>query len=103
MLKSRAKTLVLMNQAPHPTAVCDSFSQLVSFARGPKRFSKDRRENPRCRRGGITQNGYSEGRHSAAQPTEPRVQYMPQWNPDYFDMKPIAKLISEAQVEAGRK
>jgi hypothetical protein len=31
------------------------------------------------------------------------VKYMPQWNPDYFDMKPIAKLIGEAQAEAGKR
>jgi hypothetical protein len=31
------------------------------------------------------------------------VNYIPQWNPDYFDMKAIARLISEAQAEAGKK
>jgi hypothetical protein len=30
------------------------------------------------------------------------VKYLPQWNPDYFDMRPIAKLISDAQAEADR-
>jgi ABC-type Fe3+ transport system substrate-binding protein len=33
----------------------------------------------------------------------PEVKYIPQWNPDYFDMKAIAKVISEAQAEAGKK
>ena len=33
----------------------------------------------------------------------PGVKYLPQWDADYFDMKPIVKVISEAQAEAGKK
>jgi hypothetical protein len=28
---------------------------------------------------------------------------VPQWNPEFFEMKPIAKVISEAQAEAAKK
>jgi len=31
------------------------------------------------------------------------VKYLPQWNADYFDMKPIAKLINEALSETGKR
>ena len=33
----------------------------------------------------------------------PGVKYVTQWNPEYFDMNPIAKLIGEAQADAGKK
>ena len=31
------------------------------------------------------------------------VNYIPQWNAEYFDMKPITQLINQAQTEAGKK
>ena len=33
----------------------------------------------------------------------PAVKYVPQWNPEYFDMKPINKLISEARGGDGEE
>jgi hypothetical protein len=34
---------------------------------------------------------------------DPGVKYVPQWNPDFFDMKAINKVIGEALAEAGKK
>jgi iron(III) transport system substrate-binding protein len=101
-VETRAKTLVLMNKAPHPNAAKVFVNWFLS-REGQIDFQKT---------SGKFIDGGAEGSLRIDIPKDdipPRnrliagVKYVPQWNPELFDMKPIAKLISEAQGEGGTK
>jgi ABC-type Fe3+ transport system substrate-binding protein len=101
-VETRAKTMVLMNQAPHPNAAKVFLNWFLS-REGQSDFQKI---------AGKFLDAGAEGSLRVDIPKEdipprnrlnPGVKYVPQWNPDFFDMKPIAKVINEAQAEAGKK
>ena len=94
-VESRAKTLVLMNQPAHPNAAKVFLNWFLS-REGAAKYVDAGAE-------GSLRVDISKDEIPARNRLNPGVKYVPQWNPDYFDMKPIAKVIADAQVEAGKK
>ena len=101
-VETRAKTLVLMNQAPHPNAAKVFLNWFLS-REGQSDFQRTSAKYIDAGAEGSLRMDISKDDIPPRNRLSPAVKYLPQWNPDYFDMKPIAKLISEAQSEAGRK
>ena len=101
-VESRAKTLVLMNQAPHPNAAKVFLNWFLS-REGQSDFQKTGAKILDAGAEGSLRMDVPKDDIPPRNRLDPGVKYVTQWNPDYFDMKPIAKLIGEAQVEAGRK
>ena len=101
-VESRAKTLVLMNQAPHPNAAKVFLNWFLS-REGQGDFQRTGAKILDAGAEGSLRMDISKDDIAPRNRLNPGVKYVPQWNPDYFDMKPIAKLISEAQAEAGKK
>ena len=101
-VETRAKTLVLMNQAPHPNAAKVFLNWFLS-REGQSDFQKTAAKYIDAGAEGSLRMDISKDEIPPRNRLNPGVKYLPQWNPDYFDMKAIAKLISEAQGEAGKK
>src|SRR5438445_115696 len=101
-LETRAKTLVLMNKAPHPNAAKVFINWFLS---------REGQIDLQKTSGGIVDAG-SEASLRIDIPKDdipprnrldPGVKYFPQWNPDFYDMKPITKVITAARAEGERK
>src|SRR5882724_11382158 len=101
-VETRAKTLVLMNQAPHPNAAKVFLNWFLS-REGQSDFQKISAKFIDAGAEGSLRMDISKDDIPPRNRLNPGVKYLPQWNPDYFDMKPIAKLISEALSETGKK
>lgn len=101
-VETRAKTLVLMNQAPHPNAAKVFLNWFLS-REGQSDFQKTSAKYIDAGAEGSLRMDISKDDIPSRNRLNPGVKYLPQWNPDYFDMKPIAKLISEALSETGKK
>ncbi len=101
-VETRAKTLVLMNQAPHPNAAKVFLNWFLSRD-GQSDFQKTSAKFIDAGAEGSLRMDIPKDEIPPRNRLSIDVKYLPQWNPDYFDMKAIAKLISEAQSEAGRK
>jgi iron(III) transport system substrate-binding protein len=101
-VETRAKTLVLMNQAPHPNAAKVFLNWFLS-REGQSDFQKTSAKYIDAGAEGSLRMDISKDDIPSRNRLNPGVKYLPQWNPDYFDMKPIAKLINDAQSEAGKK
>jgi len=101
-VESRAKTLVLMNQAPHPNAARVFLNWFLS-REGQSDFQKTAAKFIDAGAEGSLRMDILKDDIPPRNRLNPGVKYLPQWNPDYFDMRPIAKLISDAQAEARQK
>ena len=101
-VETRAKTLVLMNQAPHPNAAKVFLNWFLS-REGQSDFQKTAAKYIDAGAEGSLRMDISKDDIPPRNRLNPGVKYLPQWDPDYFDMKPIVKLISEAQGDAVRK
>jgi iron(III) transport system substrate-binding protein len=101
-VETRAKTLVLMNQAPHPNAAKVFLNWFLS-REGQSDFQKTSAKYIDAGAEGSLRMDIPKDDIPLRNRLNPGVKYVPQWNPDYFDMKPIAKLIGEAQAEAGKR
>ena len=101
-VETRAKTLVLMNQAPHPNAAKVFLNWFLS-REGQSDFQKTGAKILDAGAEGSLRMDIPKDDIPPRNRLNPGVKYVTQWNPEYFDMKPIAKLIGEAQAEAGRK
>jgi len=101
-VESRAKTLVLMNQAPHPNAAKVFLNWFLS-REGQSDFQKTGAKILDAGAEGSLRMDIPKDDIPPRNRLNPGVKYVPQWNPDYFDMKPIAKVIAEAQAEAGKR
>jgi iron(III) transport system substrate-binding protein len=101
-VESRAKTLVLMNRAPHPNAAKVFLNWFLS-REGQSDFQKIGAKILDAGAEGSLRMDIPKDEIPLRNRLNPGVKYMPQWNPEYFDMKPIAKLIGEAQAEAGKR
>ena len=101
-VETRAKTLVLMNQAPHPNAAKVFLNWFLS-REGQSDFQKTGAKILDAGAEGSLRTDIAKDDIPPRNRLDPGVKYVTQWNPDYFDMKPIAKLIGEAQADAGRK
>ena len=101
-VETRAKTLVLMNQAPHPNAAKVFLNWFLS-REGQSDFQKTGAKILDAGAEGSLRMDIPKDDIPPRNRLDPGVKYVTQWNPDFFDMKPIAKLIGEAQAEARRK
>ena len=101
-VETRAKTLVLMNQAPHPNAAKVFLNWFLS-REGQSDFQKTGAKILDAGAEGSLRMDIPKDDIPPRNRLDPGVKYVTQWNPDYFDMKPIAKLIGEAQADAGRR
>jgi iron(III) transport system substrate-binding protein len=101
-VETRAKTLVLLNKAPHPNAAKVFINWFLS-REGQIDFQKTSAKFVDAGAEASLRMDIPKDDIPLRNRLNPQVNYISQWNPDYFDMKPIAKLISEAQAEAGRK
>jgi len=101
-VETRAKTLVLMNKAPHPNAAKVFINWFLS-REGQSDFQKISGKFLDAGAEGSLRIDIPKDDIPLRNRLAPGVKYIPQWNPDYFDMKPIAKLIRQAQAEAGKK
>jgi len=101
-VETRAKTLVLMNQAPHPNAARVFLNWFLS-REGQSDFQKTAAKFIDAGAEGSLRMDILKDDIPPRNRLNPGVKYLPQWNPDYFDMRPIAKLISDAQAEARQK
>ena len=101
-VETRAKTLVLMNQAPHPNAAKVFLNWFLS-REGQSDFQKTGAKILDAGAEGSLRMDIPKDDIPPRNRLDPGSKYVTQWNPDYFDMKPIAKLIGEAQADAGRK
>jgi len=97
-IESRAKTLVLMNQAPHPNAAKVFLNWFLS-REGQSDFQKTAAKFIDAGAEASLRQDISKDDIPPRNRLNPGVKYLPQWNPDYFDMKPISKVISEALAE----
>jgi len=101
-VETRAKTLVLMNQAPHPNAAKVFLNWFLS-REGQSDFQKTGAKILDAGAEGSLRMDIPKDDIPPRNRLDPGVKYMPQWNSDYFDMRPIAKLITEAQADAGKR
>ena len=101
-VETRAKTLILMNQAPHPNAAKVFLNWFLS-REGQSDFQKTAAKFIDAGAEGSLRMDIPKDDIPPRNRLNPGVKYLPQWNPDYFDMRPIAKLISDAQAEARQK
>src|SRR5262245_9849285 len=101
-VETRAKTLVLMNQAPHPNAAKVFLNWFLS-REGQSDFQKTSGKFLDAGAEGSLRIDIPKDDIPPRNRLNPGVKYLPQWNPEFFDMKTIAKLISEAQAEAGKR
>jgi ABC-type Fe3+ transport system substrate-binding protein len=97
-VETRAKTLVLMNQAPHPNAARVFLNWFLS-REGQSDFQTTSGKFIDAGAEGSLRMDISKDEIPPRNRLNPGVQYVPQWNPEYFDMKPIVKLIGEAQLQ----
>ncbi len=101
-VETRAKTLVLMNQAPHPNAAKVFLNWFLSRD-GQSDFQKTSAKFIDAGAEGSLRTDIPKDEIPPRNRLSADVKYLPQWNPEYFDMKAIAKLIGEAQADAGKK
>jgi iron(III) transport system substrate-binding protein len=101
-VESRAKTLVLMNQAPHPNAAKVFLNWFLS-REGQSDFQRTGGKILDAGAEGSLRMDISKDDIAPRNRLNAGVKYLTQWNADYFDMKPIAKVISEALAEAEKK
>jgi iron(III) transport system substrate-binding protein len=101
-VETRAKTLVLMNKAPHPNAAKVFINWFLS-REGQIDFQKTSGRIVDAGAEASLRIDVPKEEIPARNRLSPGVKYIPQWNPDFFDMKPIAKLIAEARAENGKK
>jgi iron(III) transport system substrate-binding protein len=97
-IETRAKTLVLMNQAPHPNAAKVFLNWFLS-REGQRDFQKTSAQFIDAGAEGSLRMDIPKDEIAPRNRLSPGVKYIPQWNPDYFDMKPINRLINEALAE----
>jgi iron(III) transport system substrate-binding protein len=101
-VETRAKTLVLMNQAPHPNAAKVFLNWFLS-REGQSDFQKTSAKYIDAGAEGSLRMDVPKDDIPPRNRLSPGVKYVPQWNPDYFDMKPIARLINDALGESGKR
>jgi iron(III) transport system substrate-binding protein len=101
-VETRAKTLVLMNKAPHPNAAKVFINWFLS-REGQIDFQKTSGRIVDAGAEASLRIDIPKGDIPARNRLDPGVKYVLQWNPDFFDMKPITKLIAEARAEGAKK
>jgi hypothetical protein len=100
-IETRAKTLVLLNRAPHPNAAKVFISWFLS-REGQMDFQKTSAKFTDAGAEGSLRMDISKDEIPPRNRVQSGGKYISQWNPDYFDMQPIIQLINEAQTK-GKK
>jgi iron(III) transport system substrate-binding protein len=101
-IETRAKTLVLMNKAPHPNAAKVFISWFLS-REGQMDFQKTSAKLTDAGAEGSLRQDIPKDEIPPRNRIHPGGRYIPQWNPDHFDMKPIIQLINQAQAKAKKQ
>ena len=100
-VETRAKTLVLMNKAPHPNAAKVFINWFLS-REGQSDFQKTSGKFVDAGAEGSLRIDIPKEEIPSRNRLNPGVKYIPQWNPEYFDMKPILQLINQAQAKSAK-
>jgi iron(III) transport system substrate-binding protein len=101
-IETRAKTLVLMNKAPHPNAAKVFISWFLS-REGQIDFQKTSAKFTDAGAEGSLRTDIPKDDIPARNRIHAGGKYLPQWNPDHFEMKPIIQLINQAQAKAKKQ
>ena len=101
-IETRAKTLVLMNKAPHPNAAKVFISWFLS-REGQIDFQKTSAKFTDAGAEGSLRMDIPKDDIPARNRIHAGGKYLPQWNPEHFEMKPITQLISQAQAKAKKQ
>ncbi len=101
-IESRAKTLSLANKAPHPNAAKVFINWFLS-REGQIDFQKNSAKFISAGAEGSLRMDIPKDDISPRNRLHPGVKYLPQWNPDLFDMEPMRKIFQEALGESGKK
>lgn len=101
-VETRAKTLVLPNNAPHPNAAKVFLNWFLS-REGQIDFQKTSGKYISAGAEFSLRIDISKDDVLPRNRLQAGVKYIPQWNPEMFDMKPIRKLFEEALAESGKK
>jgi len=101
-VETRAKTLVLPNNAPHPNAAKVFINWFLS-REGQIDFQKTSGKYISAGAEFSLRIDISKDDVLPRNRLQAGVKYIPQWNPEMFDMKPIRKLFEEALAESGKK
>jgi iron(III) transport system substrate-binding protein len=101
-IETRAKTLALMNKAPHPNAAKVFINWFLS-REGQIDFQKISTKYIDAGGEGSLRMDVPRDDIPLRNQLVPGVQYIPQWAPEMFDMKPIEKAVEEGLNQAGRK
>ena len=100
-VETRAKTLVLMNRAPHPNAAKIFVSWFLS-REGQLDFQKTSAKYVDAGAEGSLRTDIPKDDIPPRNRINPGIKYIPQWNPEQFDMKPISQLINQVQAKSGK-
>jgi iron(III) transport system substrate-binding protein len=98
-IETRAKTLVLMNKAPHPNAAKVFISWFLS-REGQMDFQKTSAKFTDAGAEGSLRMDIPKDEIPPRNRIHAGGKYIPQWNPEHFDMKAITQLINQAQAKA---
>jgi iron(III) transport system substrate-binding protein len=101
-IESRAKTLSLFNKAPHPNAAKVFINWFLS-REGQIDFQKLSAKYIPAGAEGSLRMDIPKDDIAPRNRLLPGVKYVPQWNPELFDMEPIRKVFSDAIGESGKK
>ncbi|HWP56979.1 MAG TPA: extracellular solute-binding protein [Candidatus Acidoferrales bacterium] len=101
-IESRAKTLSLFNRPPHPNAAKVFVNWFLS-REGQIDFQKLSAKYIPAGAEGSLRMDIPKDDVAPRNRLVPGVKYIPQWNPELFDMEPIRKLFLEAIGESGKK
>jgi iron(III) transport system substrate-binding protein len=101
-VETRAKTLALMNKAPHPNAAKIFINWFLS-REGQSDFQKISTKYVDAGGEGSLRMDIPKDDIPLRNQLQPGVKYIPQWAPEMFDMKPIEKAIDEGLSQAGKK
>ncbi len=101
-VETRAKTLVLMNKAPHPNAAKIFISWFLS-REGQMDFQKTSAKYTDAGAEGSLRMDISKEDIPARNRINPGIKYIPQWHPEYFDMKTISQLIGQVLAKSGKQ
>jgi iron(III) transport system substrate-binding protein len=101
-IETRAKTLALMNNAPHPNATKVFINWFLS-REGQIDFQKVSGKYIDAGSEGSLRVDIPKDDVAPRNRLQPGVTYIPQWRPEMFDMKPITKVFNDALGDSAKK
>jgi iron(III) transport system substrate-binding protein len=101
-IETRAKTLALMNSAPHPNAAKVFINWFLS-REGQIDFQKVSGKHIDAGAEGSLRMDIAKDDVAPRNRLQPGVTYIPQWKSEMFDMKPITKVFNDALGDSVKK